>query len=366
MINATFVMEQHLGHQTYYQNLQQEVDLLSQIQATWVPVIYPQLTPFWERMPQKLQHVRGTLVARAHVRKHIQRAASDIMFFNTQVPAVLCGRLKNRIPYVIATDITPLQYDRMGKHYGHQPDTPGPLQRYKHALNVTTLRGAAHVLPWSRWTRDSLIRDYGVAPDRITVVSPGVDTARWRPAPRNDSHMLRILFVGSDFHRKGGDVLLQAFRMLPKGTAELHIVTSLDIAPEDGVRVYHLLRPNTQELIALYQSADVFVLPAEAEAFGIAAIEAAATGLPSIVTAIGGLPDTVVDGETGFIIPPGDVHVLASRLQHVLHEPQRRRSMGRAARAYAEDHFDARRSASSIVNCLQNAVEHRAEVTYAL
>src|SRR5690242_6938294 len=87
MINATFVMEQHLGHQTYYQNLQQEVDLLSQIQATWVPVIYPQLTPFWERMPQKLQHVRGTLVARAHVRKHIQRAASNIMFFNTQVPA---------------------------------------------------------------------------------------------------------------------------------------------------------------------------------------------------------------------------------------------------------------------------------------
>lgn len=155
-------------------------------------------------------------LSRALVRRQIAGAASNVLFFNTQVPAVLSGRLKSRIPYVIATDITPLQYDQMGKHYGHQADTLGLLKEYKHALNVTTLRGSAHVLPWSRWTRDSLIHDYGVTPERITVVPPGVDIGRWRPAPYNDDHVPRILFVGGDFHRKGGNTLLHAFRMLPK------------------------------------------------------------------------------------------------------------------------------------------------------
>ncbi len=337
MINATFVMEQHLGHQTYYQNLQQYVDTSSQVQATWIPATYPELTPFWSRMPRVLQHVRGTLSGRAFVRRQLARATSDVMFFNTQVPAVLSGQLKHRAPYVIATDITPLQYDHMSKHYGHRPDKLGLLKQYKHSLNTITFCEAAHLLPWSRWTRDSLIADYGVAPEQITVVPPGVDIARWRPGQRSESTVLRILFVGGDFYRKGGATLLQAFRTLPRGTAELHLVTRSQIAQEEGVRVYHAMQPNTPELVALYQSADLFVLPTEAEAFGIAAAEAAAAGLPGIVTAVGGLTDIVIDGETGFLVPSGDVSVLAARLQHLLKNPLRCRDIGHAARSHARD-----------------------------
>ena len=366
MIHATFVMEQHLGHQTYYQNLQQHIDASAQIRATWIPVRYPERTPFWSRMHDILQHMRGTLAGRIVVRRHLARATSDVLFFNTQVPAVLSGQLRYRAPYVIATDITPLQYDQMSKHYGHRPDRPGLLKQYKHRLNVATLRGAAHLLPWSRWTRDSLISDYSVAPQRITVVPPGVDTTRWRPGPSSQNGVLRILFVGGDFYRKGGATLLQAFRMLPRGTAELHLVTRSHIAHEEGVRVYHAMQPNTPELVALYQSADVFVLPSEAEAFGIAAAEAAAAGLPGIVTAVGGLTDIVIDGKTGFLVPPGDAAALAARLQCMLEEPQRRREMGHAARYHAEIHFDAQRNAAHVVACLHNAVERHAEIVYAM
>ena len=63
-------------------------------------------------------------------------------------------------------------------------------------------------------------------------------------------------------------------------------------------RKYHPdLNPNDGALLSLYQSSDLFVLPTEAEAFGIAAIEASAVGLPVIATRVGGLTDVVVDGE---------------------------------------------------------------------
>lgn len=364
MINAMFVMEQHLGHQTYYQNLQRYVDTLPQVNATWVPVVYPELDWLWTRTPKWLHYVRGTLAGRAQVRQQLAHATSDVVFFNTQVPAVLGGRHTRRAPYVIATDITPLQYDQMSKHYGHAADRPGPLKRYKHQANVATLRGAAHLLPWSHWTRASLIVDYGIAPERITVVPPGVDLARWRPQPRAADGVLRILFVGGDFYRKGGETLLHAFRMLPRGAAELHLVTRTRIAPEHGVRLYHDFRPNDPALVALYQSADVFVLPSEAEAFGIAAAEAAAAGLPDIVTAVGGLTDIVVDGETGFLVTPGDATMLAARLRCLLDDPQRCRSMGLAARAHAERCFDAQRNAALVVRCLHTALERQAEVVY--
>lgn len=349
---ATLVMEQHLGHQTYYQNLRRFVEDEGAVVASWVPVTYSQPDGFWERLPLVPRTIRGTLCGRDQVRRGLEHSACDVLFFNTQVPAVLGGNLTRRRPYVIATDITPIQYDRLSEEYGHRPDRIAPLRSYKHLVNRRFFQQAARLLPWSQWTRQSLIDDYGADPQRIEVIPPGVDLRLWTPGATREKGPMRILFVGGDLYRKGGDTLLRAFSTLTPGTAELHLVTRTRLPPEQGVRFYHDMQPNHADLVALYQSSDLFVLPTRAEAFGIAAAEAAAAGLPAVVTAVGGLTDIVANGENGFLIQPDDVQTLSERLRMLAEDPNRRARMGRAGRARAELLFDARRNAARVAVCL--------------
>jgi glycosyltransferase involved in cell wall biosynthesis len=355
MTRALFVVEQHLGHRTYYENLRRFVDESREIDASWVLVSYTQPAGLIEWLPGLPGDVRGTLRGWAEVRRGLADSEYDVAFFNTQVPGALGVRLVRRRPYVIATDITPRQYDKLGPHYGHKPDRFGPLAYYKHIANTSLFRNAARVLPWSSWTRESLVRDYGVAPERIEVVPPGIDLQHWVPGRSQRSGPLRVLFVGGDLYRKGGGTLLQAFRKLPRGSAELHLVTRTRIAPEDGVYVYYDMKPNEPRLIELFQSADVFALPTVAEAFGIAAAEASACGLAVISTAIGGLTDIVSNGETGFLVDPDDSDALTHYLRLLTEDVDLCAKMGRAARAWAEAHFDARRNAAQVIAALMHA-----------
>jgi glycosyltransferase involved in cell wall biosynthesis len=247
-------------------------------------------------------------------------------------------------------DDTPLLKDSMAVGYGHEVDRLAPVRWYKNRNTTAVLRSANAVAPWSNWVRDSLIRDYGVDPARVEVIPPGIDLSRWRPnAERQGSGPLRILFVGGEFERKGGPLLLRAFANLPPGRAELHLVTKSDVPPRPGVVVHSGLSPNDPALTDLFTSSDVFVLPSRWEMFGIAAIEAAAAGLPVIVTKVGGLRDLVVDGVTGFAVDPDDGVALAERLERLLDDPVQRRRMGAAARARAEREFDATTNAQRLV-----------------
>jgi glycosyltransferase involved in cell wall biosynthesis len=355
-VRVAFVMEQQVGHRTYYENLRRAIDTHPGVVATWVAVTYEPGTQLWERLPVMPLWLRGALRGRDQVRKALRHADCDAAFYNTQVPAVLAGASSGRVPYVITTDITPIQYDRMSRYYGHRADRPSPLSWYKHRANVTTFRRATKVLPWSAWVGGSLQADYGVAPERICITPSGVDLEKWQ-AKSAYSHTapLKALFVGGDFHRKGGDTLLRAFQSLPAGSVELHVVTRSPIEPAEGVRVYRDMAPNSPALVALFHNADVFVLPTLAEAFGIVAMEAGASGLPVIATRVGGLAEVVADGVTGFLIQPGDSAALAERLLRFLEDPELCERMGRAARANAVQRFDVRAIAGRVVNVLREA-----------
>ena len=356
MINVTFLMEQHVGHQTFYQNLRRFIEPSTQLNSKWVGITYYTEPGYlWERLPFLPAQIRASLTARMQVRNGLRQTPYDVALFNTQVPAVLGSAFLKKQPYVICTDITPIQYDGMGEHYNHHSDGNTLLSRYKHWKNVNIFKGAARILPWSSWVRDSLIADYGVDPNRIEVVPPGVDTDKWHHTP-NRSHdgPVRILFVGGDLYRKGGQLLLDAFRSLPTGTAELILVTRTEVTPTEGVTVYNNMQPNTPELMALYQSSDIFVLPTQAEAFGIAVVEASATGLPVVATNIGGLPYIVKNGETGFIIQVQDQAALTNRLHQLIENHEMRKRFGRAARQRAETHFDAEKNAMRVMQILQD------------
>lgn len=89
-----------------------------------------------------------------------------------------------------------------------------------------------------------------------------------------------------------------------------------------------------------------------AEAFGIAAVEATALGLPVIATKVGGLVDIVSEGESGFLIPPGDSQKLSEKLRLLVDNASLRTQFGQAARERAIMYFDARKNAARMAEIL--------------
>jgi glycosyltransferase involved in cell wall biosynthesis len=354
-VAATFVMEQHLGHATYAANLRSSLAAAEGIDQHWIDVRYGADTSRLGRLPGLPEAIAAPLRARAEVRAGWPDR-TDVAVFNTQVPASLTPWVTRRYPYIVAVDVTPAQYDRIADQYRHDADSSSIVRSLKHRHNRTVFHRASAIAAWSSWVRESLIDDYQVPAERIAVIPPGVDTAWWAPPPRPPQEdSVQILFVGGDFHRKGGDVLLEAFSTLPEGRANLVLVTKTPVQAPPGVRVEAKMEPNSDALRALYHQSDIFVLAARAEAFGIAAVEASAAGLPVIASDVGGLTDIVADEETGLVVSPDDAQALAAALTRLIDDPDLRQRLGDAARRRALERFDASRNADRLLGLLRAA-----------
>ncbi len=216
------------------------------------------------------------------------------------------------------------------------------------AREAEVYRSAAGVFAISERLRRSFIEDFGLAPERVHAVhaGPNFPAPIPPPAPRPEARAPTVLFVGVRFERKGGDLLLRAFakvkERLPQ--ARLLVIGPRTLAVrQDGVECLGFLRKDVPSewarLVEAYRQADVFCLPTRYEPFGIVFLEAMCFGLPCVGPAAWAVPEMVVDGETGFLVPPEDVDALARRLVQVLENPELARRLGEAGRARAERHF---------------------------
>ena len=356
-----FIMEQVLGHITWYQNLREAVTGLNSVDANWVETTLFDKRGVIEQLPGVPGYVRAGVRARLDVRRALGRTQADVLVFNTQKPAIFCQPEMRRIPTILMTDVTPFQYARMADLYEHSVSVNPAVRLVKHWTNVLNFHLAKVVVPWSNWAAHSVINDYGVPPERVHVVPSGVDTLHWKPASVKPGHdRLRLLFVGGNFERKGGRQLLDAFCGLGLHTrAELHIVTRDPVACPPGVVVHHNVKNNSSDLLNLYQSADIFVLPTMADCFSIASIEAMAVGVPVITTSMGGIPDIVESGTTGFLVKPGDATDLAAALTRLTSDEATRNAFGKAARERTLRHFDARTNAKRILGLVEHVHQER-------
>jgi glycosyltransferase involved in cell wall biosynthesis len=184
-------------------------------------------------------------------------------------------------------------------------------------LDKRALQRCDHVVYSSQWAADSAVRDYGVPPDKVSVAPLGAsivneptrdDLARYLSLRGQEP--MKLLFVGKEWHRKGGDFAMEVGSEIEAMgiPVELHVVgCNPDEELARFVRQHGLLRKDVpreaEELRALYESCDYFILPTRAEAFGIVFAEAAAFGLPVMAMETGGVKDAV-RGEWGITLPP--------------------------------------------------------------
>lgn len=170
---------------------------------------------------------------------------------------------------------------------------------------------------------------------------------------------VRILFVGGDFNRKGGSLLLDAWRQHLRDRAELHLVTHSEITPEPGIHVYRGLKPNSPELQQLFAFADIFTLPTLGDTLGIVLAEAGAARLPAVSTSLAGIPEIVRHGESGLLCPPGDINALAAALSQLVDNPKMRTSMGMRAGEIVGAHFDTRKNTRRLLQLLNECASKR-------
>jgi glycosyltransferase involved in cell wall biosynthesis len=228
---------------------------------------------------------------------------------------------------------------------------------------VTDVGGGASVtlvrwLPIARWVnRYLLIAEEGGAQfeafrDRWSILYAGIDAELFRPG----DGVLRegVLFVGRLLPHKGVDVLIRAvdpemsLRIVGRPYHEEYFALLQRLAA--GKDVTFVTDASDEQIRGFYRSAAVSVLPsvnrtvfgdytALPELLGFTAMEAMACGAPVVVSQVGGMHHVVVDGETGYLVPPGDAEALGQRLRRLLDDPDLAARMGTAARRRIESLF---------------------------
>jgi glycosyltransferase involved in cell wall biosynthesis len=349
-----FVIEQALGHVAYGIGLRNALAARDDIECVWLEVPYA-LGQF-ERLPWVGRNwtIRGSARAWGQIRDAHGREKLDALFLHTQTVSLFSGPFMGKIPTLLSLDATPLNLDELGPSYAHEVGS-GPVERLKLMAHRTVMRKAKQVTAWSQWAKDSLVRDYLVPAGAITVIHPGTVLSNY-PDPgartvRKDGP-LRILFVGGDFVRKGGDMLLDVFKRHLRDRAELHLITAADVPAGDGVFVYRGLKPHSPDLLACYRQADVFALPTRGDCLAVVLGEAMASCLPIITTRVGAHPEAVEEGGSGYLLAVDDAEALRDRLTRLAADRELTFKMGQRSRKIGEDRFDMHKNANAIADML--------------
>lgn len=241
------------------------------------------------------------------IEKRLESIDHDIIFSPGTNPI---AHLKTDKPIVFWTDAT---FAGMIDFYEEFTNLCQATIKHGHESEQLALSKCALALYSSQWAADSAIKNYDVDPAKVQVVPFGANISCNRSsediigiADAKDLDSCKLLFLGVDWKRKGGDKALQVATLLNKNgiETELHVVGCSP--PPDSpsfVMSHGFISKKTekgiQELEKLFTESHFLVLPSEAECFGIVFAEASSFGLPSLATNSGGIPSAITNGKNG-------------------------------------------------------------------
>ncbi len=310
--------------------------------------LYPFMEEFTEYMVRFCRH---------------QRKAYDVVHANFWMSGLVAAEMKRRlcIPFVIT-------FHALGRvRRLHQQQADGfPDVRF--TVEDRLVAEADRLIAEAPQDAGDLIRLYGADPDRIVTVPCGFDPEELWPLDKTSARKAigvpaeegMILHVGRMVPRKGIDTVIQAYarflmdyvspnRLLivggesdepnPERTPEIGRLQR--VAAELGVqqRVCFVGRRGRSQLKYYYSAADLFVTTPWYEPFGITPLEAMACGTPVIAANVGGLKFSVRDGETGYLVPPGDPDAVADRFRVLYSSPALLRLFGQQAVQRVNERF---------------------------
>lgn len=236
----------------------------------------------------------------------------------------------------------------------------GRLLRMKLKLLFTSASQRHHT-GYSRWLISQM--DHVVATSAktgsflkvpYTVVMHGIDTEKFRPAENAPPRRLRIGCAGRIRHQKGTDLFIDALiALLPhypdwEGEAIGRVTTEHQPFAEElrqkiaaaGLSDRLRLAAETTEIADWYRGIDLYVAPSRTEGFGLTPLEAMASGVPAIAGDVGAYPELIVPGQTGAVVPTGDLAAYIAAIEPYLADSSRVRRHGENALAHVRSNFD--------------------------
>ncbi len=251
------------------------------------------------------------------------------------------------------------------------PEFESELYRVGTFMEATCLRLSDAVYSSSQLSIDWCRAEYGLSQPHVPVMHTGVDCARFHPNAAAKTARPTIIFVGRMASSKGIDDLVDAAFVLAAKIPKLALRL---IGPDPDDRISGLrqradvsgypdlidyLGPLPREQLAEHlASSHVFAAPSQYEGGpGMVYLEAMACGLPAIACSGSGASEVVHAGATGLLGEPGDIVDLTNKLEILLENPERSRSMGRAARKYVEQHADERDCILKIEQFYRSVIE---------
>lgn len=276
----------------------------------------------------------------------------DVVHVFTQQRSLAPARLLGSAPagraprtrLVVNVDATFSGWDRAFEVRTHA--TARQLRMERSIYRAAVASGGA-VACASRWVADSVIGDSGIPPDRVFLHMPCVPALPGVAARAPDAHvgrpgLLRMIFVGNAWERKGGPRLLKWHQERWADRVELHVCSGE--APVDrGARavVWHGRVEHDRLIRELFPAMDLFVLPTFEDTFLIAAQEAQLLGVPVISSSLAGIPEVVIDGETGLLYPRKDDRAFVAAVERVIGDPDLLTRLSRAAAVHADRNLNA-------------------------
>jgi glycosyltransferase involved in cell wall biosynthesis len=201
------------------------------------------------------------------------------------------------------------------------------------------------------------VRFAGVAEEKkFVTIYNGLDLNRFfvkgggHPQERGDgAPLITVLSMGRIEPQKGQKTLVEACSLLANPALRLILVGEIvdeayagacrEMARQKGMADRMVLTGHREDVAELLGNADIFASPSTGEAFSRAVIEAMAAGLPIVATDVGGTKEAVIEGVTGFIVPPADPGAMAGKILTLAADEPLRRRFGTAARKRAEALF---------------------------
>jgi glycosyltransferase involved in cell wall biosynthesis len=276
--------------------------------------------------------------------------------------------------------------DRWRTGCGHCPDltiepairrdaTAYNWRRKQKILNASRLAIATP----SRWLMHKVEQSL-LAPAiaEARVIPNGVDLSVFHPANQGEARSavgiaggtLVVLFAANALrqnmwkdYRTAQEAVALAVGKMDTEKKTLFIALGQDGAEERvGPAVIRFIPYETDPtaVARYYQAADVYLHAARADTFPNSILEALACGTPVVATAVGGIPEQVEDGQTGFLVPPGDARALAERLTHLLSDRELRARMGIQAAEGARRYFDLGRQADAYLEWYRKLIQQHA------
>lgn len=312
------------------------------------------------------------IVAREYAREARQRLSGH-PFDLIVAPAgeTLVAFLETDIPILLVEDAT------YGQLLDYHQEYSGLMKRSVYELQMIeklALDKAKFVVSSSRWAANSVTKDYFVDAQKVYMVPFGANLESPPPeemiAKKKKSGTCRLLFVGNNWQRKGGDIAFETLMKLEEMGIQAELIVCGCIPPASfshpKMKVMPFLDKNDErqrkELERLYIMSDFLLLPTRNECFGIVFCEASAFGLPAIATNTGGVSGVVSDGETGYLLPHsarGEAY--ADVIAKVYQDDQLYNSLVRASRTAFEERLNWDAWGSTIKKIITKQLEYNHE-----